>query len=176
MFHMRLSIGSDNHYSLTYKIQWIFVVSAQLKTQLLFQTKVNKFVWLFSLPPLARLDSSTSTDYCHASWLPCCPSSSLSCGLAPRFPSYWSAQYQPLRVTIPATRISIKFGFLMSRPTSWQLWTFWTCSGNLHAPPGEVSKRHCSDVEVMENCVFTHSDKVLSYFCWYGETLHHAYK
>ena len=25
---------------------------------MLFQTKVNKFVWLFSLPPLARLDSA----------------------------------------------------------------------------------------------------------------------
>ena len=64
----------------------------------------------------------TSTDYCHASWLACCPLTSLSCGLAPRFPSCLSAQYQPSRIIIPARRISIKFGFLMSRPTSRQLY------------------------------------------------------
>ena len=74
---------------------------------------------VFFAPPCS-LRLCTSTDYCHASWLPCCPSSSLSCGLAPRFPSCLSAQYQPSRIIIPARRISIKFGFLMCRPTSRQ--------------------------------------------------------
>ena len=47
------------------------------------QTRVNKFVWLFSFPP--RKDSARPQTTATPG-LPCCPSSSRSCGLAPRFP------------------------------------------------------------------------------------------
>ena len=51
--------------------------------EMLIQTRVNKFVWLFSLPP--RKDSARPQTTATPG-LPCCPSSSRSCGLAPRFP------------------------------------------------------------------------------------------
>ena len=92
----------------------------------------------------------------------CCPSSSLSCGLAPRLPSCWSAQYQPSRVIIPATRISIKFGFLMARPTSRQLWTLWTCTKNVHDPAGWWAK-NTMDLRILTKCCPTFVDTVKPY-------------